>query len=329
MSNHHTTDEAPRLELDSDLWLDQTDAEAQIADRLARGSLTAEQADKLHAFARDGYLIFPLDLPSETLDAVVEGVDGLWRDRPADVAFACDTPARPMARADEARDRRTRYRIHDLHSHVDAARQLYLSPQIFEWVKLVLGDNAVAIQSLFFEFGSEQMLHRDPVVVPTGKPSHLLAAWIALEDISPDCGALVYVPGSHRLPYYAFAPGQHMFDHATMGEAEISAAFAFDDAQCREHGLEQKLLTAKKGEVLLWHASLRHGGAPVRNPALTRKSMVVHFSTLGSYDQRGITVFDDVDGEERPRVMDTDVVLRQGGCAGFDNPMRGTARAAG
>jgi ectoine hydroxylase-related dioxygenase (phytanoyl-CoA dioxygenase family) len=36
-------------------------------------------------------------------------------------------------------------------------------------------------------------------------------------------------------------------------------------------------LIAKKGDVLIWHANLIHGGAPIRNKALTRKSMVVHY----------------------------------------------------
>lgn len=313
------------IELASDLWLDQGDAAAQIDARRAAGDLDAEQAERLRFFAQNGYLIFKLALPARALDEVVAGVDRLWQERPADLAYACDSPARPMSRADPATERRQRYRIHDLHSHLPAALDLYLSPQIHRWVKLILGPDAVAIQSLFFEYGSQQILHRDPVVVPTGAPAHLVAAWIALEDISPDCGALVYVPGSHRLPYYAFAPGQHMWDAATMGDAEAQAAFAFDDAQCRAHGLEPKLLTAKKGEVLIWHASLRHGGGPVRDPGLTRKSLVVHYSRRATYGgRRAITVFDRDDAN--PRVMETDQLVERGGCAGFESPMCGRAR---
>lgn len=318
------------MELESHLWLDQPDAARRIEERQRRGELNAEQAERLRFFAEEGYLTLQLDVDPELLDAVIAGADRLWRDKPTDIAYASDSPARPLTRADEAGDRHTRYRFHDLHSHVPAAFELYLSPQIFTYVKLILGDDAVAIQSLYFEYGSEQVLHRDPVVVPTGAPGHLLAAWIALEDISPDCGALIYIPGSHRLPYYEFAPGQYEFDAQTMGAEEIAAATAFDDEQARQHGFEPKLFTAKKGEVLIWHASLRHGGAPVRDPSQTRKSFVVHYTTHGSYASRSITVFDslEADGEavERPRIMETDTLLDHRGCRGFDNPMRGRAR---
>ncbi len=320
------------LKLASNLWLDQPDALARVAELVQRGEISPALAAQLEHFAREGYLIFQLDAPESLLDAVVSGVDQLWQERPPDLAYACDSPARPMTRAEATRDRRTRYRLHDLHSHLEAARKLYLHPQIFNFVQWILGPDAVAIQSLFFEFGSEQVLHRDPVVVPTGAPGHLLASWVALEDISPDCGALIYIPGSHRLPYFEFAPGQYEFDAQTMGAAEIAAATAFDDEQAQRQGLSPRRFTAKKGEVLLWHASLRHGGAPVTDPRLTRKSFVVHYTTYSTYRNRSITVFDALPGPdgqlaERPRVMETETLLEDSGCRGFQNPMCGRPRS--
>ena len=278
-------------------------------------------------FAENGFLVFPLGLEEEALDAVNSGVDRLWRQKPADLAYACDSPARSMALSD-ASERRARYRIHDMHSHVPSALDLYLQPKILEYARLILGEDAVAIQSLYFEYGSEQILHRDPVVVPTGAPGHLLAAWIALEDISADSGALVYVPGSHRLPYFTFSPGEYEFDASRMGEQEIRAGTAWDDEQARRAGLEPQIFTARKGEVLLWHASLRHGGSPVRDPSLTRKSFVVHYATRRSYDCRSITVIAQDEGrvEERSRIMETRAVMERDGCSGFENPMQGSER---
>ena len=34
---------------------------------------------------------------------------------------------------------------------------------------------------------------------------------------------------------------------------------------------------AKKGDILVWHADLAHGGSPVTRPELTRQSLVGHF----------------------------------------------------
>jgi len=39
----------------------------------------------------------------------------------------------------------------------------------------------------------------------------------------------------------------------------------------------RKEFHAKKGDVLIWHANLVHGGAPILEKGLTRKSMVVHY----------------------------------------------------
>lgn len=319
--------ETAGIHLDSGLWIDRPDALEAIAAKQARGELAPADAESLRRFATDGYLVFDLGVPESTLDGLVAGVDRIWRERPDDLAYAYDGPARRFSRADEARERKRRYRIHDPHSHLDEALALYLEPELHRRVEQVLGEEAVAIQSLFFEFGSEQTLHRDPMVVPTGAPGHMVAAWIALEEISPDCGALVYVPGSHRLPYYEFAPGEWMFDGSRMGAAEVEAALAWNDALQRERGLAPRLFTARKGQALLWHASLTHGGAPVADPDSTRRSFVVHYSTRRTYLERSITVAEPgEDGAERPRVWATTELVERSGRRGFANPLSGAPR---
>lgn len=316
--------------LASGLWFDQPDAHRQVDARLASGEIDGDQAEKLRQFVDLGYVTFPLAVDGTVLDDLVASIDALWHTdpKPADLAYAYDGPARSFSHATQIRDRHPRYRLHDLHSHLPQALTLYLDRQVFDFLNLLAGREVVAIQSLFFEYGSQQMLHRDTVVVPTGAPAHLFGCWMALEDIHPDCGALAFIPGSHRLPYFELAPGEYQFDAQRMGEVEIRAGMAFEEEQCRRHGLETHLFTARKGEVLVWHASLRHGGGPVRDPSLTRKSFVVHFSTRDTYPARAITVFEQMVGEDgatvdRPRIMETRTLLEKDGCRGFDNPMRG------
>ena len=173
------------IHLDSGLWIDAPDALDRIEARRAAGELDPATAESLRRFATDGYIVLDLDAPEATFDGLVAGVDRLWAERPADLAYAYDGPARRLPRADETRERQRRYRIHDPHSHLDEALALYLDRQLHGWVERILGEEAVAIQSLCFEFGSEQTLHRDPMVVPTGAPGHMVAAWIALEQITP------------------------------------------------------------------------------------------------------------------------------------------------
>jgi hypothetical protein len=40
----------------------------------------------------------------------------------------------------------------------------------------------------------------------------------------------------------------------------------------------RKVFLPKRGDVLIWHAALVHEGSPIRNDALTRKSLVTHYS---------------------------------------------------
>ncbi len=312
----------------SSLWIDQPDAHDRVDEKLASSEITAETAEGLRHFIDQGYLVFPLDVDTGLFDEVTAFADGCWRERPADLAYAYDGPARFMTHADEARDRHSGYRIHDLHSHCPAARSLYLNRQIFDWVNLMLGEEAVAIQSLYFEFGSQQTLHRDPVVVPINAHGHMVAAWIALEDIHPDCGPLIYVPGSHRLPYFETQPGDYRFDAQHMGPELVERGMAWEEEQRRRAGLEPKHFTPRRGEVLLWHAALTHGGSPVRDPRLTRKSLVVHFSSRSTYDVRLSTrVARQIDGEEHWQPLrETRELLERGGCRGFQNPMLGDVR---
>ncbi len=309
----------------SSLWIDQSDAHERIEARLASGEVSSETAAELRHFVDQGYLVFTLDADPALFAEVTDFADGCWREKPGDLAYAYDGPARLMTHADEAHDRHSGYRIHDLHSHCAAARSLYLNRQIFDWVNLLFGEEAVAIQSLYFEFGSQQTLHRDPVVVPINADGHMIAAWIALEDIHPDCGPLVYIPGSHRLPYFETRPGDYRFDAQHMGPELVERGMAWEEEQRRRHGLEPRLFTPRRGEVLLWHASLTHGGSEVRDPRLTRKSLVVHFSSRSTYDVRYSTrVAELVDGEERWQpVRESRELLERDGCRGFQNPMLG------
>lgn len=41
--------------------------------------------------------------------------------------------------------------------------------------------------------------------------------------------------------------------------------------------LEKKILKAKKGDILIWHANLLHGGEPHIDKTKSRKSMVFHY----------------------------------------------------
>jgi phytanoyl-CoA hydroxylase len=188
----------------SDLWLDQHDAHDRIDERLKKGDLSEAEAEKLRHFTDEGYLLFSLGLDDKFSAAFDAALNRLWEAQPADLAIAPKSGDRVAFRDIDRAERDVGYRIADLHSHSEVALDLYLHPEIFRMVELILDEKAIAFQSLYFEFGSEQALHRDPMFVRTQPPSHLVAAWIALEDITLECGPLLYAPGSHRMPWFEF-----------------------------------------------------------------------------------------------------------------------------
>lgn len=311
----------------SDAWYDQPDAHDRIAAWARKGSIDAELAEAFRHFVDRGYLTLDLDLPDRIYTEIDADVDRLWSEKPADVAFAYQSRLTPFVYADETKHRRPGCRIADLHSYSPAAREIYLHPRMFEVVNTLFGEPALATQSLYFQFGSYQQLHRDPVHVPATPPWHLLAAWVALEDIDPRSSVLAYVPGSHRLGYYRFPGGDYRFDAKGHGDAEAQAMAAFEVAQYEAAGLQIETFVPKRGGLLVWHHSLLHGGPKAEDQSLTRKSFVVHFTTRSTMPRRRgelVEMVPDASGQlvSRLRMIETEDVLEQGNAAGFDNPLK-------
>jgi phytanoyl-CoA hydroxylase len=309
-------------QLRSDLWLDQPDAHDRIDARLAAGAISAADAESLHLFVDKGYMTTHIDLDRAAAEAFDAQVARLWDERPADLAISPPGPGGPRSfAAYEGSDREVGYRIPDLHGYSDHAMDLYLHSEIFRCVELIFDQPAIAFQSLYFEFGSAQALHRDPMFVVTRPASHMAAAWIALEDITPDSGPLAYVPGSHRLPWFAFeedsivlvprVPQEKRMEYAEFTRRNMTAA-----------GFEPVPFTCKRGDVFIWHAGLVHGGSEIENPERTRKSFVIHYSTAANYTERTAGMQVREGGEMRGVRRRTDTIVTSAGGRGLDSPMK-------
>jgi phytanoyl-CoA hydroxylase len=302
--------------LRSDLWLDQNDAHKRIEKRRLR----ADRVEALHHFVDHGYLQVPLRLDEGFFAELDDDIERLWERRPSDLAVSEQHGEPTSFRDYEGPVRAVGYRIPDLHGHSARALSLYLDKTLFYWMELIFGQPAIAMQSLYFEYGSEQGLHRDPMFVLAQPPSHLVAAWIALEDVAADSGPLSYVPGSHRLPWIEFQDGEvHMRSTAT--PEQETAWLEFRDRIARERGVET--FTCKRGDVFVWHAGLMHGGAPVQTHGRTRKSFVIHYSTAATYHARSAPLWVHTADGWINRRLGTDIVLTQEGCRGLDAPLRG------
>ena len=310
--------------LRSDLWIDQPSAAAEIERRRATGEISAGEADALEHLRTYGYCVVRPAFRASLSEDLLGDVERLWRDQPPDVAFAYQSLLTRFSGQDE-RARKPSCRIADLHAWSETARRLYLDGEIYRFVELAFGEPAIATQSLYFQWGSQQALHRDPMHVQMERPAHLLAAWVALEDILPGSGPLMYVPGSHLLPYYQFEPGNIVHDDRRDGVDGVLRAEAWDRDHCAAAGISAQPFLARKGDVLIWHHSLLHGGSTPTDPAQTRQSFVIHYSTRRHMHKVSNTYLDPfaaAPGEPpQRRVYVTDRILEAPGATGFDSPL--------
>jgi ectoine hydroxylase-related dioxygenase (phytanoyl-CoA dioxygenase family) len=132
-------------------------------------------------------------------------------------------------------------------------------------------------RTLSFDQGSQQGLHQDTAYVVVNRPMELAACWIALEDVQPGSGELMYVPGSHRYPDFDFGFGEKHWRGRPKDASMHSAWSRWITDEAARRDLKLQTFLACKGDILIWHADLAHGGAPVRDKSLTRQSLVGHF----------------------------------------------------
>ncbi len=274
----------PRLEFapGSLPWLDR--AQADVA-AYVRALPAAERSEQLEArllhWRRFGYVQLPNVVPHALIDAFLADMDELMntRARHRVEVMVEGLGTQPIhAFSDEAL-RHPHMRYIDFHCASIAAKKIMLQREIVSFVGHLLRDRVVALQSLTFMRGSEQWMHQDYAFVVTGIPSHLAAAWIALEDVHPDAGPLAYYPGSHVIPKFDWGntSGLHYSKDAPRNEIDFRDHI---EAECARAGLTREVVLPRKGDVFLWHGALAHSGSPVRNPTLTRRSFVVHYSSV-------------------------------------------------
>jgi ectoine hydroxylase-related dioxygenase (phytanoyl-CoA dioxygenase family) len=120
-------------------------------------------------------------------------------------------------------------------------------------------------------------MHKDTAFVRMNSPMKFLGVWIALEDVSAGSGELIYFPGSHRWEDYLFSGRFKHYDRERDGEQVLDDNYRWIYRQADQAGIEEARFLPKKGDALIWHADLAHGGANVVRESATRRSLVGHF----------------------------------------------------
>lgn len=251
------------------LWIDEPDA----MQRLAGMALAPELRGDLTQFIERGFTIIPQAISPELADQVV-----------ADAHRVLAEPAPYVVRnagayADPARLQELGVgdRIIDLYAVSEAARAAVFAPRVAALLEAAFAEPAIAIQSLYFEYGSQQSIHQDTAYVVSRRPLGLAAIWIALEDVAPGTGELCYYPGGHRFPHFLFGGERKHWIQSQDGQAQHQTYFKHLHDCAAERGIQVESFLPRKGDVLVWHADLPHGGSRITQMH-TRRSLVLHFA---------------------------------------------------
>jgi ectoine hydroxylase-related dioxygenase (phytanoyl-CoA dioxygenase family) len=193
-------------------------------------------------------------------------------DLDADALAVCD---RAVAETDPMFDGDRKSRVPDAWRRSRAVRRLACRPEIRRLLRAAYGREPFAFQTLSFRRGTEQALHSDTIHFNSEPAGFMCGVWIALEDVDPRSGPLLYQPGSHRLPVL------NMRDVGVNGSPVVADYDRCYEPRFRQQldaaGLPTQSLLLRKGQAFAWAANLAHGGAPIEDPGLTRRSLVVHF----------------------------------------------------
>jgi len=259
-----------------------------IAKRLARKVITSRYVQPVsrvlspaqRAFWEEhGYLVLPGHFSRATIEAINAHVDEIWQDsrtrrRPTVADIFIGTPRERRTRLSDAplEARGAPYKLNDLYLESDLVRGLVLEERLAGILAELLEGAPLVCNTLNLEFGSQQRDHTDSLYMSGGMDLRLVASWIALENGSPDAGPLRYYPGSHRIPPYLFSTGK-----MDAVDAEMPAYTDYMARAIQQRGLSAQTFVPSIGDVFLWHSQLFHGGEAIRNPALTRRSLVTHY----------------------------------------------------
>jgi hypothetical protein len=156
-------------------------------------------------------------------------------------------------------------------------KALALEPIVLDLLRHLYGREPFAFQTLNFAVGSEQHFHSDAVHFHSYPNGFMCGVWIALQDVQSESGPLIYFPGSHRLPYLS-SRSLGLVRDAVMGERHPQRFFEPSWQQAvNEHAFEKQQFLPKRGDLLIWHANLLHGGEPVQDKTSRRWSQVNHY----------------------------------------------------
>lgn len=245
------------------LWIDLPDALA-LNDA---SDASPEEKALTRDVINDGLCVVRDVIPADLCDRVI-----------ADFAKFCDETPDIVRRDTLGRETR----VVNFHRWSDAALEIGASPRMMGLMDHMFGMETCVYTSLLFKYGTQQPIHRDTPHFGTWPAGYYFGVWYALEDVRDDAGPLMLHRGAHRFRMDQF----EIYDRIARERPDAgpdavadAALLEFCDevvARSRREFGEPELVPVRRGDVILWHPELPHGGSPARDTSRTRWSIVFH-----------------------------------------------------
>ena len=266
--------------LNSQLWIDNTNSKSsEEFQEYASPYIGNASVSPYWDLVTNGFTILENAVSHDVIDNYLENLRLELRDPATKILASCGRDPQPFNEMDPSIPLTKILDTHWILSN--SALQVCLSDPIAQFLRNIFQCPIMPFQSLHFEVGSTQAVHQDPAYVVINKyPNHFLATWVALEDIEPGSGELVYYPKSHNYGNFLYGPkkDRKYWDPSVDGKDIHDHHLFWLHQQAQKNGLELKKFNPKKGDVLIWHSDLAHGGGKIENKNATRRSLVTHYT---------------------------------------------------
>ncbi len=238
-------------------WMDLSPSEATIQNNPDFQKFPVSTQKQILQYPSTGYLLLKDFFSEKEADEVNKEVERLLKEKKVSIIY--------------------RVKVMFAFRHSEIIKKMVYDQGLKNLMNFLLGAEMIPFQSINFLKGTEQKAHSDYIHMTTYPHGYLSAAWIALEDIVAENGPLFYYSGSHKLPYLLNEGFDHGGSSLQIGENAYKAYEEKLHHNIAAANLKSETVHLKKGDVFIWHGNLIHGGMPVLNPSLTRKSMVIHY----------------------------------------------------
>lgn len=239
-------------------WVDQNLTLDEIRNDATFLAFNPVLQEKIISFRNDGYMILEKFLDAHQVDKINEEVHHLVQEGKLGFNY-------------------TKTKIMQSYKYASSVKETFYDEQLLSILGFLLGRKVIPFHTINFFTGSQQKPHSDAYHMSTFPQGFLIAAWIALEDIGMEQGPLSFYPGSHKWKQITNADlplneSKYRLDGRANEKYE-----AFLAEKIAETKAIPAVFLAKKGDILIWHSNLVHGGLPMNHPGLSRKSLVMHY----------------------------------------------------